>query len=41
MFDVTKKKSFDALGDMIETFNFNNPNPVKMLILIGNKAEEG
>ncbi len=41
MFDVTNKKSFEALGDMVETFNFKNANPVKMLILVGNKAEDG
>jgi GTPase SAR1 family protein len=41
MFDVTNKKSFDALPDMIEAFNHKNPNPAKLLILIGNKAERG
>ena len=26
---------------MINTFNFQNVNPVKKIILVGNKAEEG
>ena len=41
VFDVTNKKSFDALEDMVENFNFKNNNPYKKLILVGNKAEEG
>jgi hypothetical protein len=38
MFDVTSKKSFEDLEDEVESFNFKNNNPVKTLILVGNKA---
>jgi len=41
VFDVTNKKSFDPLEDIVNDFNFKNNNPKKMLILVGNKAEEG
>jgi GTPase SAR1 family protein len=41
VFDVTNKESYDVLEDMVETFNFKNANPVKKLILVGNKAEDG
>ena len=41
VFDVTSRESFDSLNESIETFNFNNTNPKKMLIIVGNKADEG
>lgn len=40
MFDVTNRNSFEALEDEVESFNFKNHNPVKMLFLIGNKSGE-
>ena len=40
MFDVTNRNSFEALEDEVESFNFKNQNPVKMLFLIGNKSGE-
>ena len=41
VFDVTNKESFEALENYVETFNFKNSNPVKKLIIVGNKADEG
>ena len=41
MFDVTNRKSFETLEGEIEEIKFKNSNPHIMLILIGNKSEEG
>ena len=41
VYDVTNRDSFESLSESIETFNFNNKNPHKLLKIVGNKADEG
>ncbi len=40
VFDVNDKSTFDKITDMIENFNYNNKNPHKLLIIVGNKTDK-
>ena len=41
VYDVTNEESFESLKTSIESFNYLNKNPQKLLIIVGNKADKG